>query len=328
MGDWKYQNRRSFLKYALGTAGSIYMLPLFAQDKLLFEKGIEKLTILYTNDQHSRIDPFPENDAKHPGEGGFSKRAALIEKIKKEEEHVLLLDAGDIFQGTPYFNYFHGELEYKLMSLMGYDAVTFGNHDFDLGVENIIKQMPHASFDFINCNYNFSDTDLKNSEKISAYKVYKKGNLKIGIIGVGIDLDGLIAPKQRQGLTYNNPIEQANKAAFTLRIQERCNFVICLSHLGYKYDNDKVSDIHLAKNSENIDLIIGGHTHTFISEPFKTLNRQGIEVLVTQMGWAGIWLGRMDIYFSENRKNMLQTNSAHKVSQGENGVFLWARKIF
>lgn len=314
MDDLKYQNRRSFLKYALGTAGSFYLLPSFAQDLLLHEKGIEKLTILYTNDQHSRIDPFPQNDAKHPGEGGFSKRAAVIEKIKKEEKNVLLLDAGDIFQGTPYFNYFHGELEYKLMSLMGYDAVTFGNHDFDLGVENIIKQMPHAKFDFINCNYNFDGTELKGHQKLSKHKVYKKGNLKIGILGVGIDLDGLIAPKQRQGLIYNNPIEQANKAAFTLRVQENCDFVICLSHLGYKYDSDKVSDIELAKSSENIDLIIGGHTHTFLGEPFKTLNRQGIEVQVTQMGWAGIWLGRIDLYFTNSQKYLHQNNTVHKVS--------------
>jgi 5'-nucleotidase len=314
MDDLKYQNRRSFLKYALGTAGSFYLLPSFAQDQLLFKKDIEKLTILYTNDQHSRIDPFPENDVKHPGEGGFSKRAALIEKIKNEERNVLLLDAGDIFQGTPYFNYFHGELEYKLMSLMGYDAVTFGNHDFDLGVENILEQMPHAGFDFINCNYDLKDTELKDHKKISPYKIYKKGNLKIGITGVGIDLDGLIAPKQRQGLIYINPIEQANKAAFTLRMQERCDFVICLSHLGYKYDTDKVSDITLAKQSENIDLIIGGHTHTFLDEPQKILNLQGKEVQVTQVGWAGIWLGRMDIYFSENRKNIHQNNTTHKVS--------------
>jgi 5'-nucleotidase len=314
MDDLKYQNRRSFLKYALGTAGSFYLLPSFAQDLFLREKGIEKLTILYTNDQHSRIDPFPENDAKNPGEGGFSKRAALIEKIKSEEKNILLLDAGDIFQGTPYFNYFHGELEYKLMSLMGYDAVTFGNHDFDLGVENIVKQMPHASFDFINCNYNFDATDLKDHKKISPYKIYKKGNLKIGILGVGIDLDGLIAPKQKQGLIYINPIEQANKAAFTLRIQERCDFVICLSHLGYKYDNDKVSDIHLAKDSENIDLIIGGHTHTFLNEPFEIINRQGTEVQVTQVGWAGIWLGRIDLYFTNSQKYLHQQHSIHKVS--------------
>ena len=196
---------------------------------------------------------------------------------------------------------------------MKYDAVTFGNHDFDLGCENIVKQMPHATFDFINCNYDLKNTDLNSHKKISNYKIFKKGNLKIGVLGVGIDLDGLIAPKQRQGLIYNNPIDCANKSAHALRMQENCNFVICLSHLGYKYESDKVSDISLAKNTENIDLIIGGHTHTFLDEPVKTLNRQGIETQITQMGWAGIWLGRIDIYFSDHGKNTLQTNGSQRI---------------
>lgn len=313
MADLKFQNRRSFLKHTLGATAGLYCMPSLAQNFLLADKGIEKLTILYTNDQHSRIEPFPDNDAKHAGEGGFSKRAATIEKIKSEEKHVLLLDAGDIFQGTPYFNFFQGELEYKLMSLMQYDAVTFGNHDFDLGVQNIIKQMPHASFDFINCNYDFSDTDLKNNKKITPYKIYKKGNIRVGVLGVGIDLNGLIAQTERQGLIYRNPIEEANKISEILKREEKCDFVICLSHLGYKYESDKVSDLVFAKESKYIDLIIGGHTHTFLESPTKTLNKQGVEVEVTQVGWAGIWLGRMDIYFDSYKKNIFKNNSNHKI---------------
>lgn len=313
MADLSSQNRRSFIKYALGTSAGLLYLPAFAQDQLLVQKGFEKLSILYTNDQHSRIEPFPENDAKYPGEAGFSKRAALIEKIRKEEQQVLLLDAGDIFQGTPYFNYFQGELEYKLMSLMQYDAVTFGNHDFDLGVENIVKQMPHASFDFINCNYDLKDTDLNLHKKICEYKIFKKGKLRIGVLGVGINLNGLIEEKNRQGLIYKNPIEHANKIAEILKLEESCDFVICLSHLGYRYDDQKVSDIVLANESKNIDLIIGGHTHTFLKEPVKTLNKQGIEVQITQMGWAGIWLGKIDLYFTSYNKIFLQNNSHHQI---------------
>lgn len=313
MADLRFQNRRDFIKYALGTTASVFVLPALAQDKLLLKDGFEKLTILYTNDQHSRIEPFPDNDAKYPGEGGFSKRASVIEKIRNEEKNVLLLDAGDIFQGTPYFNFFQGELEYKLMSLMQYDAVTFGNHDFDLGIENIIKQMPHASFDFLNCNYNFSDTDLNGHKKVSKYKIYKKGNLKIGVFGIGIDLEGLIEQKNRQGLVYNNPIENANKISDILRVQESCDFVICLSHLGYKYDTEKVSDLTLARSTKNIDLIIGGHTHTFLNEPVKTTNSEGLEVQITQVGWAGIWLGRLDIFFTSYKKKILQNNSNHKI---------------
>src|SRR5262249_42283829 len=144
------QNRRDFLKTALGAAASVYGLSAQAHTNHLFEKELTKLTILYTNDQHSRIEPFPANDPKYAGEGGFARRAAMIDSIRQQDPHVLLLDAGDIFQGTPYFNYYHGEIEYKLMSLMKYDATTFGNHDFDMGCENIVQQMPHATFDFIN----------------------------------------------------------------------------------------------------------------------------------------------------------------------------------
>lgn len=313
MEDLRYQDRRSFVKYVLGTSASLLAMPAFAQDQLLTKKGFEKLTILYTNDQHSRIEPFPDNDAKFPGEGGFSKRAALIEKIKKEEENVLLLDAGDIFQGTPYFNFFQGELEYKLMSLMQYDAVTFGNHDFDLGIGNIIKQMPHANFDFINCNYDLKNTELHKHKKLSEYKIFKKGRLRIGVLGVGIDLNGLIVEKNREGLIYLNPIEKANKIADILKRQECCDFVICLSHLGYKYDDKKISDLVLANESKNIDLIIGGHTHTFLKEPVKTLNREGAEVQITQMGWAGIWLGKIDLFFTTYNKILLQNNSNHKI---------------
>ncbi|MBA2612795.1 MAG: metallophosphatase [Bacteroidetes bacterium] len=308
MGDFKFQNRREFLKFTLGSAAAIYGLNSHAQNNLLFEKGFTKLTILYTNDQHSRIEPFPDNDAKYAGEGGFAKRASLIEKIRAEDKNVLLLDAGDIFQGTPYFNYYHGEIEYKLMSLMQYDAVTFGNHDFDLGCENIVTQMPHANFDFINCNYGFEDTALVKNKKISPYKIYKKGPLKIGVLGVGIDLENLVDIKYTKGIIYKDPIVNANKIASILKNEEKCDYVICLSHLGYKYDTTKVSDMVLAGRSENIDLIIGGHTHTFLEAPQIVLNSNGKEVQITQVGWAGIWLGKIEILFSSYNKKSLQNN--------------------
>ncbi len=308
MGDYKFQNRRDFLKFTLGTAAAVYGLNSHAQSVLQNEKGFTKLTILYTNDQHSRIEPFPLNDAKYPGEGGFAKRASLIEKIKAEDKNVLLLDAGDIFQGTPYFNYFHGEIEYKLMSLMGYDAVTFGNHDFDMGCENIIKQMPNATFDFINCNYDFSDTVLSKNKKILPYKIYKKGSLKIGILGVGIDLENLVDIKYTKGIIYNDPITNANKIASILKNDEKCDYVICLSHLGYKYDTSKISDIVLAEKTKNIDLIIGGHTHTFLDVPQTTLNSDKQQVQITQVGWAGVWLGKIEVFFSSYNKKTVQNN--------------------
>ena len=313
MGDFNFQNRRDFLKFTLGTAAAFSGLSAYAQSNLLLEKGFTKLTILYTNDQHSRIEPFPENDAKYSGEGGFSKRASFIEKTRSEDENVLLLDAGDIFQGTPYFNYYHGEIEYKLMSLMGYDAVTFGNHDFDMGCENIVTQMPHATFDFINCNYNFEDTPLSKNKKIDPYKIYKKGHLKIGVLGVGIDLENLLDKKFINGIIYNDPITNANKIASILKNDEKCDYVICLSHLGFKYDTNKLSDITFAEKTKNIDLIIGGHTHTFLEKPQAVLNSENKEVQITQVGWAGIWLGKIEVFFSSYNKKIIQNNKNIKI---------------
>ncbi len=313
MSDYKFQNRREFIKYSLGTGIAIAGLSSKAQNCLLDEKGFTKLTILYTNDQHSRIEPFPENDAKFANEGGFSKRASLIEKLRTEQKNILLLDAGDIFQGTPYFNYYHGEIEYKLMSLMGYDAVTFGNHDFDMGCENLLKQQPHANFDFINCNYNFDDTVLANNKKITPYKIYKKNNLKIGVLGVSIDLENLVDKRFTKGIKYNNPVEEANKISSILKKEKKCDYVICLSHLGYKYADSKISDITFASQTKNIDLIIGGHTHTFLEKPDSIKNVEGHEVQITQVGWAGIWLGKIEIMFTPINKKILQSNTNHKI---------------
>lgn len=315
MAGLKFQNRRDFFKYTLGTAAALYGTNLAARnyEHELEKKGFTKLTLLYTNDTHSRIEPFPSNDPKFANEGGYAKRAALIEKIRTEEKNVLLLDAGDIFQGTPYFNYFFGEVEYKLMSLMKYDATTFGNHDFDLGCENIVKQLPHASFDFINCNYNFSDTALAKNKKVSPYKIYRKGDLKIGVLGVGIDLTNLVEKKYAGNVGYNDPVSNANKWAEVLKHDEKCDYIICLSHLGYKYDSQKISDVIFASQTKNIDLIIGGHTHTFLEIPDVVKNSEDKEVQITQVGWAGIWLGKIDVNFSPYKKRILQNNSNHKI---------------
>ncbi len=268
-----------------------------------------RISILHTNDWHSRIEPFDKNDKNYAGLGGAECRAALIKQIRQEEEHILLLDSGDIFQGTPYFNFYGGELEYKLMSNMGYDCVTLGNHDFDNGVDGLVKQMPHASFDFVNCNYNFNNTALEN--KINAYKIYNKGDIRIGVLGVGIELDGLVPNKLFGNIVYNDPIENANKTANYLRNNKKCDLVICLSHLGNKYNNEKISDEILAKQSRNIDLILGGHTHTFLPEPIIYKNSENKNVIVNQVGWAGLKLGKIDFIF--NGVNNQLTMQKHQV---------------
>ncbi len=310
MEESKAQNRRDFIKLVLGGAALLSGTNLSALT-LLKQKKAKDLTILYTNDQHSRIEPFPADHPEFANMGGFAKRAKLIKQIRTEQDNILLLDAGDIFQGTPYFNYYHGELEFKLMSEMGYDAATLGNHDFDHGIDNIVSQMPHAQFPFINCNYNFSNSALH--EKILPYKIFKKGGIKIGVLGVGIELDGLVDKKLFGGIKYNNPVDCANSVAFHLKNNLGCDYIICLSHLGYKYDSPKVSDLVLAQQSKFIDLIIGGHTHTFLNEPVPVKNTDGLEVLVTQVGLAGIWLGRLDVAFTEYNKKVSSKGESQKI---------------
>lgn len=253
------------------------------------------LTILHTNDTHSHIDPFPKDHARYPDQGGVMRRAGLIQKIRAEEEHVLLLDAGDIFQGTPYFNMYHGELEMKLMSQMKYDAATMGNHDFDAGIEGFDKTLPLVNFPFVCSNYNFEDTVLNGKTK--DYHIIQKGPLKVGILGLGVELEGLVSKNAYKDTQYLNPITVAQQQAGLLKEDLQCDIVICLSHLGYEYRYEKVSDVVLAAETSNIDLIIGGHTHTFLKAPTELKNKKGKKVWVNQVGWAGINLGRLDFHF-------------------------------
>ncbi|MDB4107493.1 metallophosphatase [Bacteroidia bacterium] len=278
--------RKEFIHKAglLAAGAAISPLSSLARNK-------DRLVILHTNDWHSHIEPFPADDKKYPGLGGAAKRSVLIDKIRAQYKNVLLLDSGDIFQGTPYFNYYGGELEFKLMSKMGYDYATLGNHDFDGGLEGFNQQLPHASFKFLCANYDFTDTLL--AGKIDSYAIKRKGKFKIGIFGIGIELDGLVPKKLFGNVKYLNPIDKANETAQILK-DKGCNLIICLSHLGYSYKSNKVSDTVLAKASSNIDLILGGHTHTFLSSPQAILNQNAKEIFINQTGWAGINLGRVD----------------------------------
>lgn len=258
------------------------------------------LTVLHTNDVHSYIDPFPANHPKNPNMGGVARRAALIESIRKENPNVLLLDAGDIFQGTPYFNYYGGELEFKLMSMMQYDLATFGNHDFDNGIEGLYAQLPHASFEFVSANYDFKNTVMNGHVK--PYKIINKDGIKVGVFGLGVGLDGLVDKKNYKETIYLDPVGVAQDMARLLKQEKKCDLVICLSHLGYKYKDepDKICDTKLATLTKDIDLIIGGHTHTFLDKPTVLKNSVGQDVLVNQVGCYGINLGRIDFYFDDD----------------------------
>ena len=265
------------------------------------EEDVKHLTILHTNDVHSYIDPFPTDHPRNPNMGGVARRATLIEEIRKENPNVLLLDAGDIFQGTPYFNYYGGELEFKLMSMMQYEVSTLGNHDFDNGIDGFYAQLPHAKFDFVSANYDFKNTVLDGIVK--PYKIIYKDGIKIGIFGLGVELAGLVDKKNYKETVYHDPIERATDMARILKQEQKCDLVICLSHIGYQYKNepDKVCDIILAQKTKDIDLIIGGHTHTFLDKPVVEINSDGKQVLINQVGCYGLNLGRIDFYVSKNK---------------------------
>ena len=287
--------RRDFIQK---TAASSALLGLGGLSLSSFKStDIKHLTLLHTNDVHSYIDPFPANHPKNPNLGGVARRAALIEKIRKENPNVLLLDAGDIFQGTPYFNYYGGELEFKLMSMMQYDLATIGNHDFDNGIDGLYSQLPNAKFEFVSANYDFKNTIMDGHVK--PYKIFNKAGIKVGVFGLGIELEGLVDKKNSKETFYSNPLEKAQDMSRILKYEKKCDLVICLSHLGYKYKEEpnKICDTKLATLTKDIDLIIGGHTHTFLDKPTVLKNLDDKEVLVNQVGCYGINLGRIDFYF-------------------------------
>lgn len=290
-------NRREFIRFGLGagTLAGVGAFPLEA-----FAKGAyQTVTLLHTNDVHSRIEPFPMDGSDYQGLGGVAQRATVIDRIRKEQDHVVLLDAGDIFQGTPYFNFYNGELEYKLMNALKYDAATIGNHDFDAGIEALRKQVDAAEFPLVNANYGFTDTPLE--EKIPDFTIIERGDIRLGVFGLGVELDGLVPSKLYGKTTYSNPIEAANRVSGMLKNDYTCNAVICLSHLGYQYATTKVSDTVLAGLTSDIDVIIGGHTHTFLEYPQEYRNKEGEKVIINQVGWAGIFLGRIDLIFDKGK---------------------------
>ena len=290
--------RREFIQKTAATTALAGLGLSFSSFKSLETKH---LTILHTNDVHSYIDPFPADHPRNANMGGVSRRAAMIETIRQENPNLLLLDAGDIFQGTPYFNYYGGELELKLMSMMKYDLGTMGNHDFDNGIDGFNSQMHHATFDFVTSNYDFNNTVLQGKTK--QYKIFDKNGIKVGIFGLGIELAGLVDSKNYKETKYLNPVEIAQDLSYKLKHEQKCDLVICLSHLGYKYkdEQDKISDIKLATLTKDIDLIIGGHTHTFLDKPTILKNSEGKEVIVNQAGCYGINIGRIDFYFDNDK---------------------------
>jgi 5'-nucleotidase len=249
--------------------------------------GQKSIVILHTNDTHSRIEPIPESDRIAGNKGGVVRRMNYIEQVRKENKNVLLFDAGDFLQGTPYFNLFKGEVETEAMNMMRYDAVTLGNHEFDYGLEALEKVVRRAKFPIISSNYDFSGTPLNNL--IKPYLILKKDGVKIGVIAINIQPRGLIASGNYEGMKFLPPERVANELALKLKTTDRCDMVICLSHLGY------TADKRLVGQTRNIDIIIGGHSHTHMKTPDILKNIDNKNVMVFQTAGRGIYVGRIDV---------------------------------
>ncbi len=301
-------SRREFLAHlgtaaVVGAVGTLRPAPLLAAAAPT-GAAPTVLTILHTNDVHSRLDPFPMDGSRNAGRGGIARRMSLVQQIRAEAvagkpRQVLLFDAGDMFQGTPYFNLYKGEPEILAMNRLGYDAGTIGNHDFDGGIDSMREQLGKADFPFLVANYDFKNTVMDGRTR--PYRVFKRGGIRVGVFGLGIRPDGLIPASLYKETTYLDPLEISADVARNLRTRERCDYVICLSHLGYKYNDSTVSDVVLASRSRDIDLIIGGHTHTFLDAPVAVNNADERPVFINQVGFGGINLGRIDLTFEAGK---------------------------
>lgn len=300
-------NRRGFIRNGFaGIAGlGLGAIPF----NLLADNNFITISIMHTNDLHCHIEPFSGGNDNTNSKGGLARISEMVKRAKAENPNTLLFDAGDMFQGTPYYNYFKGELMLKIMSATGYDAGTLGNHEFDDGLEGILDSLPSAKFPLINSNYDFSNTKL--AGKFPRYKVFKKDRIKIGVYGLGIELKGLVSDKNFGNTIYNDPLKTALEMESFLKNENKCDLVVCLSHLGLSYRENKISDMVLATETSMTDLIIGGHTHTFLEEPIIEKNKAGNRIIVNHASWGGQILGKIDFVFerSRNRKEVVVANN-------------------
>ena len=303
-------NRRRFLKSSLITGAALAVPSSLISPRLwsvlaepLLDVAADEvlITILHTNDTHSQIDPVSESDKTWAGRGGVARRATLVKRIRKENPNTLMIDAGDVFQGTPYFNFYKGEVEYKSMSLIGYDVVTLGNHDFDNGVKALVEAMKFANFEFVSTNYDVRGTPLE--ARVKPYAVRTLAGIKVGLFGLGISPDNLITPNNFQGVKYLDPVQMSRGVVRLLREQEKCQLVVGMSHLGYYANpkNNEIGDSQVAAQVSGIDFIASGHTHTFMEKPVLTKNPEGKDTIIFQVGKSGIYVGRIDFKMKEGK---------------------------
>jgi 5'-nucleotidase len=251
-----------------------------------------KLVILHTNDTHSQVEPTEKSMLKTSDMGGYARRMGVINQIREQEKNVILVDAGDFSQGTPYFNFFNGRVEIEAMNRMKYDAGTLGNHEFDNGIDTLAVILKNAKFPEVNSNYELDKTPLKGM--IKPYIVLIKNGLRIGIMGLGVNPKSLIFEKNYKGLEYNDPVEKANEISMLLKKKEKCDVIVCLSHLGADTTKMDVNDFDIAHKTRYIDVIIGGHSHSMITNTTEK-NADGKSIVIAQMGKSGLYLGRVDL---------------------------------
>lgn len=245
----------------------------------LYAQADKCITILHTSDTHSCIEP----DSK-TGLGGYVRRATFVEQMRKEKPQALLVDCGDFSQGSLYYNLFKGAAEVVLMNVIGYDVATIGNHEFDFGLDNMMRIFAMAEFPIVSTNYDFTGTPVE--AFVRPYHIMKVDGVRIGFVGVGPQLEGLVAEANCKGVKYHDPIAAADSVAAILKEQERCDVVVCLSHLGWKTGNG-VDDEHLIAGSRNIDLVLGGHTHSYFKEPLYYKNLDGRDIMLMHVGKNG-----------------------------------------
>jgi 5'-nucleotidase len=224
--------------------------------------------------------------------GGYARRMGVINKIRDEEKNVLLLDAGDFSQGTPYFNFYNGRIEIDALNRMKYDAVTLGNHEFDNGIDTLAAILRNAKFPIVSSNYDVNNTPLK--AKVQPFLVLKRFGLRVGIMAINVEPKSLIIESNYRGLIYNDPISTANETAAYLKKEQKCDVIICLSHLGSDAAAKEVNDFQLARETRFIDVIIGGHSHTLL-ENAKETNRDGRKVVIAQVAKSGWYVGKIEL---------------------------------
>ena len=286
--------RRDFLG-AMAAAGAIPLLPARGASA----DGTKRVTLLHTNDTHDHLDPFPAGSGRQSGLGGIARRATLVKRLRKELGSVLLIDAGDAFQGTPYFNEWKGKLDFKLMSLVGYDAVTLGNHDFDAGVDGLLDAMKEANFPFVCTNIDCAGAP-ELGKRVAPSLVREVGGVRVGILGATYAFDGMVLPENHKGVAWLDPVASLTPAVKRLREQEHCDLIVLSSHLGMKGEGGRLGNLELAAQVPGIHAILSGHTHQFMDEPAVVKNALG-ETVVFEVGYGGTEIGRLDFSIRDGK---------------------------